>query len=46
MTSQTENNILRSRCNQTKKTGKLIEYDIGNIFVKNHKENVVIKNQI
>ena len=36
-------NISRSRGNQTMKFGQLLECNTRNIFLKNHKENVVEK---
>ena len=36
-------NILRSKGNQAMKLGHLIEYTMRNIFLKNHRQNVVEK---
>ena len=36
-------NISRIKSNQTMKFDQLIEYDIRNIFLKNHTQNVVEK---
>ena len=36
-------NIERSKGNQTKKYGHLIEYNMRKIFLKNHSQNVVEK---
>ena len=36
-------NVSRSKENQTMKFGQLIEYNMRNIFLKNHTENVVEK---
>ena len=36
-------NISRSKANQTKKFGQLIEYRLRNIFVKSHTQHVVEK---
>ena len=36
-------NISRSKGNQTMKYGQLIQYNMRNIFLKNHTENVVEK---
>ena len=37
------NNISRSKGNQTMKFGQLIEYNMKNILLKNHTQNVVEK---
>ena len=34
-TMQILKNVLRSKCNQTKKFGQLIEYNVRNIFLRN-----------
>ena len=36
-------NISRSKCNQTMKFGQLIEYNVRNVFLKDHTENDTVR---
>ena len=38
-------NILRSKDNKAMKFGHLIEYNKRNIFLENHTQNALVKNQ-